>query len=630
MTFEQEGSDLSLAFRIVRLSEQQTIQINKQTNKQQVRFLVRTDDKVKHDTNDKVKHDKETTIWIPDATRKLFPSHELLYDDAPWLDTRLDKTKIPLVHPLLLRHVSNLLTCKVLHIKSLSQSLKERLVPGFKLSRTTNLDEISRWNKTLRSNHFRSGLRRILLHENQELSSEIMSKLCSLGTLRIVSVSRLDTIFTLNGQDVTNKNNTSASYLVNQDTILISTTNVSPQRALMSVSMALNEIFCGAIKNLQPIEKMLDMKDPKNISSLLSFLRVTNLQGVEDAFLGTKISDTMIQRLRSFQKGEPNQDIVFKNSSSGDFCLGRIVSFKDSNVLVEIAPNTTSTFSSQDLYVVATREETRREDVMKEEKQKEKNDEEEDKKKEEDEVVIVNFKPSSESNNVSSPRILYTPPQKDWFEDEKKVMKSLEEENIKRERTLEPALPGVNTLLRKAVKIDSDVASVSVSSTTRPGHDLLRYGNFKSVGFFLARGSNLSQPLKTCLLQTIDVLRDVCEVFSYNYKYITLFYQVNAISRFNKQKILINIEPIDEHRKQNRLKDVRKHPFAYMYIYGLLIHKLAHFHDAVHGTRHAFFMEELRIEFIEAWIDMLTQKGFDPTQLEASGKYEKQLWGTQF
>ena len=44
-------------------------------------------------------------------------------------------------------------------------------------------------------------------------------------------------------------------------------------------------------------------------------------------------------------------------------------------------------------------------------------------------------------------------------------MITLQKENERVEKTLEPALPGVNTLLRKAVKIDSKVARVSVSST---------------------------------------------------------------------------------------------------------------------------------------------------------------------
>ena len=67
--------------------------------------------------------------------------------------------------------------------------------------------------------------------------------------------------------------------------------------------------------------------------------------------------------------------------------------------------------------------------------------------------------------DLSSPRVLYTPPQKRWWENEKKVMQTLQKENERVEKTLEPALPGVNTLLRKAVKIDSKVARVSVSST---------------------------------------------------------------------------------------------------------------------------------------------------------------------
>ena len=60
------------------------------------------------------------------------------------------------------------------------------------------------------------------------------------------------------------------------------------------------------------------------------------------------------------------------------------------------------------------------------------------------------------------------------------------------------------------------------------------------------------------------------------------------------------------------------------------VHKLAHFHDAVHGTRHSFYMEEMRYEFNEDWIEMMESKGFDIASMEASGKWDRQLWGTQF
>lgn len=75
----------------------------------------------------------------------------------------------------------------------------------------------------------------------------------------------------------------------------------------------------------------------------------------------------------------------------------------------------------------------------------------------------------------------------------------------------------------------------------------------------------------------------------------------------------------------NRITDVRMDPFAYMYIYGLHIHKLAHFHDIVHGTRHDFFMNELRIEFLDEWIRLLERHGFDPAFLETSPMGEKML-----
>lgn len=56
-----------------------------------------------------------------------------------------------------------------------------------------------------------------------------------------------------------------------------------------------------------------------------------------------------------------------------------------------------------------------------------------------------------------------------------------------------------------------------------------------------------------------------------------------------------------------------------------MIHKLGHFHDIVHGTRHDFFMNELRIEFMNEWLDLLDSKGFDPAALETSALGAKML-----
>jgi hypothetical protein len=70
--------------------------------------------------------------------------------------------------------------------------------------------------------------------------------------------------------------------------------------------------------------------------------------------------------------------------------------------------------------------------------------------------------------------------------------------------------------------------------------------------------------------------------------------------------------------------DIRTHAWPYMYFYGLFAHKLAHFFDVVHGTRHDFFMNEYRIESMTRWITLLRRKGFDPAALEA-GPYGAQF-----
>jgi len=88
---------------------------------------------------------------------------------------------------------------------------------------------------------------------------------------------------------------------------------------------------------------------------------------------------------------------------------------------------------------------------------------------------------------------------------------------------------------------------------------------------------------------------------------------------------MYNIWPIKEHATTHKVNDIREEPFAYLYLYGLMIHKLAHFHDIVHGTRHDFFMNELRIEFISEWLALLDSKGFDAAALETSELGAKML-----
>jgi hypothetical protein len=91
---------------------------------------------------------------------------------------------------------------------------------------------------------------------------------------------------------------------------------------------------------------------------------------------------------------------------------------------------------------------------------------------------------------------------------------------------------------------------------------------------------------------------------------------------------MFNLAPVEAHVKANRIADVRLDPFCYTYFYGLCVHKLAHFFDVVHGTRHNYFMNEFRCTFICQWMDLLERKGFE--NVEALPYAREHLWKVLF
>ena len=72
------------------------------------------------------------------------------------------------------------------------------------------------------------------------------------------------------------------------------------------------------------------------------------------------------------------------------------------------------------------------------------------------------------------------------------------------------------------------------------------------------------------------------------------------------------------------LADVRTDAFVYAYFYGLCVHKLAHFFDVVHGTRHDFFMSEYRANYDLQWSQLLLARGLDPAKVEK--EFRHLLW----
>ena len=89
---------------------------------------------------------------------------------------------------------------------------------------------------------------------------------------------------------------------------------------------------------------------------------------------------------------------------------------------------------------------------------------------------------------------------------------------------------------------------------------------------------------------------------------------------------MFNIAPIEKHANDSRVADIRKDPFAYTYFYGLFVHKLAHFFDVVHGTRHDFFTTEYRALYMLDWLELLERRGFDPAQVAQLPYAQHHLW----
>mmetsp|Transcript_28783 Transcript_28783/g.37169 ORF Transcript_28783/g.37169 Transcript_28783/m.37169 type:complete len:224 (-) Transcript_28783:299-970(-) len=210
---------------------------------------------------------------------------------------------------------------------------------------------------------------------------------------------------------------------------------------------------------------------------------------------------------------------------------------------------------------------------------------------------------------------------------------------------LEPELPGADEILIKngfVVKDKNSAAADALSRQTtgslgkpsiRKGMDLVRVGNLgdSGVAFFFDRRSMPPPAMLTQFLesQVVPALIEVCAVFNYDARFITLFQEPSAASRFVRQRVLINTDPImkrqEELANKGKHGDIREDPFIYCYLYGIMIHKLGHFHDIVHGTRHDYFMNELRIEFMELWIELLEKHSFDPAFLESSEEFRWML-----
>ncbi len=200
------------------------------------------------------------------------------------------------------------------------------------------------------------------------------------------------------------------------------------------------------------------------------------------------------------------------------------------------------------------------------------------------------------------------------------------------------ALKGKQGIKKGETPISEMVKGVNSYNRVSAGYDLLRIGNFTDqvgdipdIAFFHQRKTvfqiydEARYKRQTLVKQCCGALRDVCDrVFNVDPARVTLFWEPGAASRFVKQRLLFNIVEIEERAKSEGLVDVRTDPFVYCHFYGLCVHKLAHFFDVVHGTRHDFFMSEYRALYTTQWVQLLLARGFDPEKVEK--QYPAKLW----
>ena len=265
-----------------------------------------------------------------------------------------------------------------------------------------------------------------------------------------------------------------------------------------------------------------------------------------------------------------------------------------------------------------------------------------------------------------------------------------------------------------------DAHELHVSMEATPGgFDLLRWGNIGEngdVAFFHSRHEECGEARLQLVTRCAEALRLVSEVFEFNPYFVALFYQKNTLSRFltrdgsigQGQGMLLNMWPVEVRCLEKGIADPRSDPFVYCYLYGLFVHKLAHFHYINHGTQvwsgplrspgrlvrrlvfsflvlctrcfassacrprclflmflclhsppyvyvhartmlylfiyspscvyvhartmlypfstqHFFYMNEIQFEFMDRWIDLLLNLGFDPAAIQMDPELAKML-----
>ena len=609
-------------------------------------------------------------LLIPDSDGIFVKSIEVFLDDAPWLKDRI--LSVRLAHPQIPFKVATDLGIRRLSdaVQERLSPDMEQPKPD-----TQQHPLIEQWSRNLSSLHFRNAVRQLMLHESagqSEIPPQLNSKFCALTSTNIVGVPQIMSQFILASEagemDITLCPNGSPSLIHEKNDgsciIVVETGSGDHSRWLLSLVLCIARFLGGYISNLHPIEKLLSVKEPSQMKDILLLFQITLPPSGLDSHLGTELSVAEAARCipcADISNLFPGDEIAFLPSTTTNpgqiaagariFRYGRIAAIlPSSNVEIEIGSGESKIFSIESIFKCVSIFDARRKVINQAEALIGENDiallEDEpftpnggvngqaDGNYSDDEEPIDVFHTQdslSRSKDNTMPvhenvkeMYEYRPPQTNWAETEERLVQKLREKMNSVESLLEEEAPGVDELLvQGGWKIGAGANAVEtktkarVGRRIRKGYDIVRIGNFDGdIAFFHMRNSSFTETRRQLLIDLIPPLREVCAVFEYDPAFVTLFWHPESASRFIQQRLLLNIWPVEQQieanaRKRLRSPAVYRDPYVYAYFYGLLIHKLGHFHDIVHGTRHDFYMNEIRIEFLEGWLSLLERKAIE-------------------
>lgn len=523
------------------------------------------------------------TMYLPDTTGLCRLATDTVYDDAPWLEDRVDKRKLPLVHPSLERKVVEALGAEPMSTAVVE--LPGQVVVG-KASRDAQ-QVLDAWQTTLRSPAFVASLRRASTAARNGGRQQAIdaARLAKIRKARLVPATTLRSRFVYRKSVDCSAGQSSSSPALILDKgeevlIYVLVDEGRPgwrRRWRASVATVLDRYLDRAVGDRALIGELLSVDDVDEMAHVLDAYEIPSLEldmRLGSAPVGLDDND---RELASLEDSPNVGDIVVYNGVNVKIVELRSNEFNE--VLVATSPDLSEIES-------VSRSSLRR--VV---------------RKQSEQMLAPAF--DSENERMAREAI------------------------VRREQNavLEPEPTGIDDVAyEQLVNSDEAVDALGGSAVTKktrvsPGFDLVRVGTFgKSDVIFFHHRMTLAELYdenrnrrQRLVKECCCVLDDVAGVFGYDPAKVALFYQRGVVSRFVSQKLYFNLAPIEARRQG----DARTDPFTYCYFWGLFVHKLSHFFDIVHGTRHDFFQTEYRSHFALNFIALLLARGFDPSKVEA-------------